>query len=480
MSLALDVGTVLPVVLIAVFSGSMLLYSDIFDYAKSFLSGLIAWKILRAIRRGDTREYDYGPGKMESLGGLIGSLIFLAGLTIMIGFAVRRLLHPVELHAGFTLLGIFSQIVGLTMDVCLWRHNKKLARREHAPLMEMQWRANRADAMSCLAILSALSLTLIFRSRTWDVYIDPACALLFLLYSAASFFSPLHAYINDLADKTHGEELQLKILRRLAENYEGYEAFHGVRSRRVGTHKFIEIALGFHPEKRMGEALDTIERLREGVMRDIPNSEVSIVIKPPDPLHVTRDEKTSVKILPLSPTTLGPALELIRSSFNLRPDEKPEWELEESLYPGKHTSELAQLGMSDPRYWVVFHHNTVIGVAGLTFNPADRHEAIWGGWAVYKNDRRTGLSRARYLMLKRLAIEAHASGKKYFRLYTTTVPSERQANHLYDRIGLTVYRVEENPDGRYATLYRQAETQHLYDLLIKDKPNMEAVQIGAG
>jgi len=44
------------------------------SHRESLADGLIVWRILHNIRRGETLDYDYGPGKLESLGRLIGLL----------------------------------------------------------------------------------------------------------------------------------------------------------------------------------------------------------------------------------------------------------------------------------------------------------------------------------------------------------------------------------------------------------------------
>lgn len=118
---------------IAVLSGSLLLYSDMLDYARSITAGIIAWGILRRIRKGDVLDYDYGTGKLESLGGVIGSLLFMLGLLGMAGFTLNRIFHPIELQATFTALGALSQFIGLLISAWLWWRNWKLARQASTP-----------------------------------------------------------------------------------------------------------------------------------------------------------------------------------------------------------------------------------------------------------------------------------------------------------------------------------------------------------
>lgn len=106
------------------------------------------------------------------------------------------------------------------------------------------------------------------------------------------------------------------------------------------------------------------------------------------------------------------------------------------------------------------------GVTGITFNSADRDEAVWGGWTVYDPALRSSVSRAKMLMLQKMLIEARSTGWRLLRLYTSTVPAEAAANRLYDRAGLKVYRTEPLPDGTGAVLYRQAEIAALCEQLL--------------
>lgn len=463
LNLILDLLTLTPVIAVAVLANSMLLMSDIFEYAKSITSSLIAWYVLRRVVKGDVGGYDYGLGKLEALGGLAASAIMLSGIAVMGVVTSWRLLHPEEVNAGFSLIGLGLQAAGLGINGWLWRRNFALAQRAYSPLIDAQWRANRADTLANGGVLVGLGLTLTLQDYAWSIYIDPLCALIALAASTGAFIGLLRRCVQDLSDKTLEETLQIKVLKRLAEYYEGYESFHGVRSRRVGSKVYIELMLGFHPDKTVGEVMDTVYHLTADLAEDIPGSEVNVVLTKREDWLKSGTNWSQTKILPLSATTLEPALDLIRDTFALTPEEVPEMELAESVTPGKYAAKLLEFGMSDPAYWVAFQHGKVIGVTGFYYKPEDRHEAVWGGWTVTDLKVRGSISRAKLLLLRKAVVEAHATGRKYFRLYTSTVPVEAQANHLYDRVGLKVYYTEPMPDGKNMILYRQAEMADLYE-----------------
>ena len=282
-SVVVDLVSFLPYALIAIYSGSMLLLSDVADYFKSFASHAVSLRILRNIRKGQLHNFDYGAGKLERVGSLFGAVCYIGTLTALAIYSLLRLLQPAPLDADFTLVGIVLQILVFAVNGSLWIYYKRIADVSPSPLIDMEWRHKRDDALSAIAILIALGLTVVFRGETWALYIDPACALTYAIFAIGSYVPAVRETLHDLLDHTLSEDVQMVIMRQLAAHFDGYEAFHGVRSRRAGNRLYIEIALGFDPAKTIGEAELTIEALRAGVESDITNAEVSIVIKPMHP-----------------------------------------------------------------------------------------------------------------------------------------------------------------------------------------------------
>lgn len=279
-SVSVDLVSFIPYALIAFFSGSMLLFSDVADYFKSFASHAISLRILRKIREGQLHDFDYGAGKLERVGSLFGALCYIGTLVAVAIYSFMRLLQPEPLDAEFTLVAIVVQILVFAVNGCLWIYYKRIVDASPSPLIDMEWRHKRDDTLGAVAILTALGLTLVFRGEPWALYLDPVCALAYAIFVIGSYVPVLLETLHDLLDRTLAEDVQMIIMRQLAEHFDGYEALHGVRSRRAGNRLFIEISLGFDPAKTIGEAEVTIESLRAGVEADIPNAEVSIVIKP--------------------------------------------------------------------------------------------------------------------------------------------------------------------------------------------------------
>ena len=269
-----------PNMVLALLSGSLVLLSDIPDNFRFIFTNILSWRVLRSIRLGRLHGYDYGTDKLQIFAGVICSTAYIVALFLIVAFALIRMVKPASMDHTFTCVGAVFQFVLFLVMGWFWLKNKRLALKQYSPVMEMQWRINRADALSALVCFASLMLWLVLKEKSWAVYIDPLFALTFVFCAIVSFIPKLVAGVNDMLDRTLQEELQLKIDRRLAEHFHDYEGFHGVRSRRAGERVFIEVALSFAPERQVGEVSRTVSSLRDGIQHDVPGSEARIVFVP--------------------------------------------------------------------------------------------------------------------------------------------------------------------------------------------------------
>ena len=280
--LLLDLIFLTPVVAGAWFASPALLLSDAFDYLNCIAFNAISYIILRRIRLGRTAHYEYGADKHEVIGGLISSCLMLVSAMGMVWWTVGRLFRPEPLETMFSYVGVAFLCVCLWLSVWLWRRNRRIAQATSGPIMEAAGRGNRADAIQCASVIVALALTLWLRPYAWSIYIDPVCALIALIYPTGSILAHLRRSLGDLMDKTLDEELQFKILRRLARHFHQYDAFNRIKSRRAGRRIFIDIYLGFDGERRISEVTGLIDQIRIGLAEDIPGAEVNVIVSQAD------------------------------------------------------------------------------------------------------------------------------------------------------------------------------------------------------
>ena len=175
-------------------------------------------------------------------------------------------------------------------------------------------------------------------------------------------------------------------------------------------------------------------------------------------MGTSKHDNPAFSIAPLSLGNLLSALELVNRVFprSAQGRERADLFFTASLLPpGRWLIRL--IGYPVVLYWVAVEPEggKVIGTVGLYAMSSDP-EAYWGGWmCVDPKDRSRGIGFA--LMRHAIVQIQRRNDRKFVRLYTSTDPNEAKAQLLYDSVGLTVYKTEDDPKTGFQRLYRQCE-----------------------
>lgn len=277
LSLLAAAAPAIPKLAAAVLSGSVTLYASAMKTVNEAIAILIAWLIARKIARGDNAIYDYGMGKYENIARIITGSVMLISFVILIIAATYKILFPAPLGTGGVQAGMVIVIVMIAVDSYFSIRNYRIALREPSPLMDSQWRLFRLKAIANLVVFLTLILVTLCAGYPWAVYIDPVASFVvmgILLYSGLRM---IVSSLPDLLDETLEEELQLVVVKELAEHFHTYEQLHGVKSRRSGGSAYVDIFLEFRGDLQMCEVQDTIDRMKVSLESRIPKSSVNII-----------------------------------------------------------------------------------------------------------------------------------------------------------------------------------------------------------
>jgi len=268
-----DTGITLAALLAA---RSSVILADFFKTSLEFFAVLLAWIVIRRIQKGADPRFQYGVGKLENLSSLFVGVIMIASILIILVNALNNIRHPSHIAGAGVWISLVSQVVYVLINGGLCLKARQLFRKEASPIMASQMRLFASKAFANLFILVSLGLSLTLHAYSWSLFIDPVASLgiaLFIFLAATGIFS---SSFYDLLDRTLDEGLQIVILRELARHFDSYEALHGIRSRRSGSHVFIEIFLEFHGDKPMSAVQPVIDQLRRGIESQIPHSRVTV------------------------------------------------------------------------------------------------------------------------------------------------------------------------------------------------------------
>jgi cation diffusion facilitator family transporter len=263
-------------VIAAIIANSLTLESEILKNIGLVTAVFLSYLSIRKVNRGKTEGYNYGYGKLESVSGLIVAAVLVISLIIIIGHAVERFQHPVELHKGGLDLAIVFSAVALLTSAWLWRHDYHLTKEEYSPVLESLWRMYRFKTIASVLVIISLALSAMFNDQPWATYVDPVGSVIIGLFILQSIYNISTMSVHDLLDRALEESLQIIILRELAQYFDEYEAIHGIRSRRSGANVYVEIFLEFDGDRKMAEVQKVIDAIRTGLEGKITGSEIVI------------------------------------------------------------------------------------------------------------------------------------------------------------------------------------------------------------
>jgi cation diffusion facilitator family transporter len=261
-------------------ANSSLLLADALKTGFEFVAVLLAWLAIRRVTRGGGQDFEFGIGKLENLASLVIGSLMVLGVAIISFAAIRSIITPAHATGIGIYIALLDQVVFGVINSFLMRRAAQAAKRENSPIMASQAKMFSAMFFGNVFIFITVSLGLLLHRYDWSVYIDPLAALVVAATIVMAALEVFSTSCYDLLDGALAEEDKLRIMRVLAENFDRYDMVYSVRSRRSGSRAFIEIFVGFEPDKRVGDVDRDIEALRRAVSEQIGNSSVIVVMGP--------------------------------------------------------------------------------------------------------------------------------------------------------------------------------------------------------
>lgn len=259
-----------------VMANSLVLVADFFNSLLEFISITLAWITLRALRRDSRAVFNYGLGKIENVVSLFIGVFMLGSVLLMAFLIAYRFMHPVRIGGFGVWIAIVATLVFGSINAMLWQRTTHHRKVDDSPVMEAQARLFMNKALANGLMFASFTIGLTVQSN-WSMYLDPLVSLVTVGFMIRSAWFLLRRSVADLLDRSLEEPLQLLITKELVRSFDDYASLDGVRSRYSGRGTFIEIFLGFEPERTIDDVQRIVDEIRDNVEVAIPHSEVVVV-----------------------------------------------------------------------------------------------------------------------------------------------------------------------------------------------------------
>lgn len=266
-------------------TGSISVWASLLDSTMDIFASTVNFVAVRAAARPPDEDHSYGHGKAESLAGLAQALVITASGAFLIWEAIKRIVAPPETR--FEWLGVATMFVAAVVSVALVTRLRSVARATDSPALTADAVHYASDVYTNSAALLALLLTLLTSQKIFDPLISLGISF-FILRSA---FTVARDSIDVLMDRRLPAEIDEQVASVVSGfRAEGVLGFHDLRTRRSGSHKFIDLHLEVQREQSLEQAHALSVRVLRAIEREIPRSRVQIHA---DPVGEERPEEAT-------------------------------------------------------------------------------------------------------------------------------------------------------------------------------------------
>ncbi len=256
-------------------TGSVGLLSDAMETFVNLAASAVAVIALTIAFKPANEKYTYGHDKAEYFaGGLEGGLILVAAAGIVYS-ALSRLANPVPLEN--LAWGIAISIAAGIINLIVARIMLRAARHFDSITLEGDARHLMADVWTSIGVITGIGIIML---RPDWVILDSLIAIVVALNITRSGFSLIKRSMKGLMDAALPDK-EIRIVEKSIRDHAGDNTqYHGLRSRKSGSRRFIDFHLLLPGSKTIKEGHAICCLIEKDVENKLPNSQVTIHVEP--------------------------------------------------------------------------------------------------------------------------------------------------------------------------------------------------------
>jgi cation diffusion facilitator family transporter len=277
-------------------SGSVSILSEAIHSANDLLAAVIAWVSVRTSDRAADREHPYGHGKIEGVSGAVeAALIVLAAIWIIVE-AVQKIRHGGEVeHLG---LGTGVMLVSVIVNIGVSRHLFRVAKQVDSLALEADAHHLSTDVFTSLGV--AAGLLVVWGWRTWtggstalDI-VDPIAAILVALFILKIGVDLTRTAVGHLLDERLPDG-DIEVITAILDRQEAVLEWHGMRSRKSGSARYIEMHVTMQGRETLAEAHAVARAIEDEIAKALSPAHAVVHVDPLDALPEERRRKIEVR-----------------------------------------------------------------------------------------------------------------------------------------------------------------------------------------
>jgi divalent metal cation (Fe/Co/Zn/Cd) transporter len=279
LGIVLDIAITFAQVAAAIWANSLSMLAELLRAIPLIGVECVLLVLMRRINQGKLTAYDYGTRKVEQFANLLAGITLVFAAMWLLSKLAARYGVPQEqptLGLAFAALVAFANLtINVTVFVAIWR----AARGGQSLILNGQILVRLSKVIASALVAIAIAVNAVFGSEGIGAVADLVGTAVVILVMVLFGGQMVLQAMPHLVDRTLGEQQQQLINRALAERFEDFDDLLAVRTRTEGSNAWIEIELGFAPDRRVGEAARAADRIAAQVRDLVPGAQVLVVIR---------------------------------------------------------------------------------------------------------------------------------------------------------------------------------------------------------
>ena len=253
---------------------SVSVLSEAVHSGMDLIAAIIANLAVIVSARPPDKDHTYGHGKYENLSAVAEAILIFVAAAIIIIESVLKILHPGEI--GFLNAGIAVMGISALVNIAVSRKLMKVARETDSAALEADALHLSTDVWTSVGVLAGLVLIRV----TGISLLDPVVAILVAVLIIHAAWELVRRSTRDLADASLPEEELGKIRAIVSQHRDKYVEFHGLRARKAGAERHIDLHLVLARETHVEEAHELCDSIENEIEGELDGSKVLVHIEP--------------------------------------------------------------------------------------------------------------------------------------------------------------------------------------------------------
>lgn len=261
--------------------GSVSVISEAIHSGVDLLAAVIALFAVRTSGKPADTEHPFGHGKVENISGTVEALLIFLAAGWIIFEAWKKLMNPEPLdEAG---LGMAVMMVSSAANILVSKELLKVGKETDSVALQADAWHLRTDVYTSAGVMAGLAIIWIGKMALPGVnlnWVDPVAAICVALLIIKAAYQLTVESARDLLDVSLPNEEEAKIKKQIASFAPDVRGFHRLRTRKSGSHRFVEFHMKVDPSMSIEESHGIAEKVSSTIKQQYPDTTINIHIEP--------------------------------------------------------------------------------------------------------------------------------------------------------------------------------------------------------